>query len=240
MEDDSPIKQPYRRVPPHQWAELKEHLQELLQRGVIKESNSEFASPIVLVRKSSGALRMCVDYRKVNARVKQDAYPLPRIEETLEALSGATYFSALDLASAYNQVQVSPEDQHKTAFVTPMGLYEFTRMPFGLSTAPATFQRLMGIVFRDEILEILLVYLDDIIVYSRSIQEHLQRLEIVFCKLQQHGLKLEASKCAFFKKEVKFLGHVVSSKGVQTDPAKVESVKQWPKPQTLSQVLDSS
>ena len=236
MEDDSPIKQPYRRVPPHQWAELKEHLQELLQRGVIKESNSEFASPIVLVRKSSGALRMCVDYRRVNARVKQDAYPLPRIEETLEALSGATCFSALDLASAYNQVQVSPENQHKTAFVTPMGLYEFTRMPFGLSTAPATFQRLMGIVFRDEILEILLVYLDDIIVYSRSIQEHLQRLEIVFCKLQQHGLKLEASKCAFFKKEVKFLGHVVSSKGVQTDPAKVESVKQWPKPQTLSQL----
>ena len=233
MEDDSPIRQPYRRVPPYLWTELKNHIQDLLQKGIIRESSSDFASPIVLVKKKSGGLRMCVDYRKVNARVKRDAYPLPRIDDTFEALSGARYFTALDLASAYNQVRVEPADQYKTAFVTPMGLYEYCRMPFGLSNAPATFQRLMGRVFRDEILEILLVYLDDVIVYSGSIKDHLLRLEIVFKKLLKYGLRLEASKCSFFKKQVKFLGHCVSAEGVSTDPDKVVSVKEWPRPRTL-------
>ena len=198
-EDDIPVNQRHRQIPPNQFDEVKEHLQELLNRGIIQPSQSDYASPIVLVRKKSGALRLCVDYRRLNAKTRRDAYPLPRIEESLDALGGAWYFSTIDLASAYNQVEVHPADRHKTAFTTPMGLFEYHRMPFGLCNAPATFQRLMTNVFRDDILKILLVYLDDIIVYSRSVADHLQRLEQVFQKLREHGLTIEPGKCQFFQ-----------------------------------------
>ncbi|KAK3711603.1 hypothetical protein QZH41_005888 [Actinostola sp. cb2023] len=126
---------------------------------------------IPYIGKKSGALRMCVDYRQLNAKTRRDAYPLPRIEESLDALGGAKHFSTIDLASAYNQVEVEPADRHKTAFTTPMGLFEYTRMPFGLNNSPATFQRLMQNIFRDDLLQILLVYLDDIIVYSSNVAE---------------------------------------------------------------------
>lgn len=232
-EDDIPINQRYRRIPPNQFEEVKEHLQVLLERGVIRPSQSDYASPIVLVRKKSGALRLCVDYRRLNAKTRKDAYPLPRIDESLDALGRARYFSAIDLASAYNQVEVHPDDRHKTAFTTPMGLFEYNRMPFGLCNAPATFQRLMQTIFREDLLQILLVYLDDIIVYSDSIADHLKRLERVFQKLREHGLKIEAEKCQFFQSHVKYLGHVVSSEGVATDPAKTEAVSKWPTPRTL-------
>jgi transposase InsO family protein len=179
---------------------------------------------------------MCVDYRQLNAKTKPDAYPLPRIEEVLDALGGAKYFSTIDLASAYNQVEVNPTDRHKTAFTTPMGLFEYNRMPFGLSNAPATFQRLMQGIFRDDLLQILICYLDDIIVYSNDIEEHLERLETVFLKLKEHGLKIEPKKCDFFKPKVSYLGHVVSSEGIETDPAKIEVVEKWPNPKTLKEV----
>ena len=232
-EDDIPVNQRYRRIPPNQFEEVKEHLQVLLERGVIRPSQSDYASPIVLVRKKSGALRLCVDYRRLNAKTRKDAYPLPRIDESLDALGRAQYFSAIDLASAYNQVEVHPDDRHKTAFTTPMGLYEYNRMPFGLCNAPGTFQRLMQMIFREELLQILLVYLDDIIVYSDTIADHLKRFERVFQKLREHGLKIEAEKCQFFQSRVKYLGHVVSAEGVATDPAKTEAVSQWPTPRTL-------
>ena len=232
-EDDVPVSQRHRRIPPNQFEEVKQHLQELLKKGVIRTSQSDYASPIVLVRKKSGAIRLCVDYRRLNAKTRKDAFPLPRIEESLDALGGARYFSAIDLASAYNQVEVHPDDRHKTAFTTPMGLFEYNRMPFGLCNAPALFQKLMQTIFREELLQILLVYLDDIIVYSCSIADHLRRLERVFQKLREHGLKIEAAKCQFFKTRVKYLGHVVSSEGVATDPAKTEAVARWPTPKTL-------
>ena len=235
-EDDIPVNQRYRRIPPNQFEEVKEHLQVLLERGVIRPSQSDYASPIVLVRKKSGALRLCVDYRRLNAKTRKDAYPLPRIEESLDALGRAQYFSAIDLASAYNQVEVHPDDRHKTAFTTPMGLYEYNRMPFGLCNAPGTFQRLMQMIFREELLQILLVYLDDIIVYSDTIADHLKRLERVFQKLREHGLKIEAEKCQFFQSRVKYLGHVVSAEGVATDPAKTEAVSQWPTPRMLKEL----
>lgn len=232
-EDDVPVNQRYRRIPPNQFEEVKGHLQALLERGVIRPSQSDYASPIVLVPKKSGALRLCVDYRRLNAKTRKDAYPLPRIDESLDALGGARYFSAIDLASAYNQVEVHPDDRQKTAFTTPMGLFEYNRMPFGLCNAPASFQRLMQTIFREDLLQILLVYLDDIIVYSDSIADHLKRLERVFQKLREHGLKIEAEKCQFFQSQVRYLGHVVSSEGVATDPAKTEAVSQWPTPRTL-------
>ena len=178
-EDDIPVNQRYRRIPPNQFEEVREHLQVLLERGVIRPSQSDYASPIVLVCKS-GALRLCVDYCRLNTKTRKDAYPLSRIDESLDALGKARYFSAIDLASAYNQVEVHPSDCQKTAFTTPMGLYEYDRMPFGLCNTPGTFQRLMQTIFREELLQILLVYLDDIIVYSDTIADHLKRLERVF------------------------------------------------------------
>ena len=137
--------------------------------------------------------------------MKRDAYPLPRIDESLDVLGGAKYFSTIDLASAYNQVEVDPADRHKTAFTTPFGLFEYNRMPFGLGGAPSTFQRVMQSIFRDEFLEVLIVYLDDIIVFSQDIKTHLQHLEMVFRKLREHGLKIEAKKCQFFRLKVTYL-----------------------------------
>lgn len=236
-DDDIPVTQPYRRIPPPLWKEVQDHLNDLMLKGIIRESISDYASPIVLVRKKGGALRLCIDYRKLNTKVRREVFPLPRIEETLEALSGATSFSTLDLASAYNQVRVAPEDVAKTAFITPMGSFECLRMPFGLSNSPSTWQKLMTRhVFKDDIMHILLVFLDDIIVYARNFDEHLERLQTVFERLRQHGLKLKAEKCSLIQPEVKFLGHVISAGGVMTDPDKVRAVTEWPLPTTLKEL----
>ena len=178
-EDNVPVNQRHRRIPPNQFQEVKQHLQELLKKGVIRPSQSDYASPIVLVRKKSGAIRLCLDYRRLNAKTRKDAFPLPRIKESLDALGRARHFSAIDLASAYNQVEVHPDDRHKTAFTTPMGLFEYNCMPFGLCNAPALFQKLMQTIFHEELLQILLVYLEDIIVYSCSIADHLRQLVCV-------------------------------------------------------------
>ena len=234
--DDRPVAQPYRRVPPTQLDEVKEHLEKLLRTGVIVPSRSDHASPIVLVRKKSGALRMCVDYRTLNAKTIKDAYALPRIVESMDAMTGSKWFSTLDLQSAYNQVQMEPEDQRKTAFTTPFGLYEYTRMPFGLCNAPATFQRLMQTAFHADMFNILLVYLDDIVVYSNTLDEQLTRLDTVFTRLGSYGLKLEIKKCSFFQKSVKYLGHVVSGEGVATDPEKITAVREWAVPETLREL----
>jgi hypothetical protein len=186
-----------------------------------------------LVRKKSGELRMCVDYRQLNTKTRKDAYPLPRIEESIDALVGARLFSTMDLQSAFHQVEVAEEDKAKTGFTTPLGLYEFNRMAFGLCNAPATYQRIMQQVFQQEVFQVMLVYLDDIVAYSRTEEEMIARLEVIFRKLQAAGLKLELRKCSFFKKTVKFLGHEVSEKGIATDPEKVRAAREWPKPRTV-------
>ena len=234
--DDIPISQPYRRIPPHLIEEVRDHLNDLLKKGIITESESAYAAPIVLVRKKSGELRICNDYRKLNTKVARDAFPLPRIEESLESLGKAKIFSTLDLASAYNQIEVDEKDRHKTAFTTPFGLFEQIRMPFGIANAPSTFQRLMTNIFRNEILDFLIVYLDDIIIYSETMEEHLENLDLVFTKLKQHGLKLKASKCSLFKKEIKYLGHVLSADGLATDPEKTVVVKNWVRPHHLKEL----
>lgn len=224
--DSIPVRQRYRRIPPSEYEEAKAHINQLLEARVIRESSSPYASPIVLVRKKDGSLRMCVDYRLLNSKTRKDAFPLPRIEESLDALSGACWFSTLDLASGYNQVPVTEQDRPKTAFCTPFGLFEWNRMPFGLCNAPSTFQRLMQRMFGDQQCQSLLLYLDDIVVFSSSISQHLQRLEVVLSRLQKEGLKAKLEKCAFFQKEVRYLGHVISGEGVSTDPAKIEAVAQ--------------
>ena len=234
--DDVPVTMPYRRIPPTKLEEVKSHLQELMQSGAIVPSDSAYASAIVLVRKKTGALRMCCDFRALNAKTVKDAYPLPRIDESMDALAGPRYFSTLDLQSAYMQVPMHPDDAHKTAFTTPLGLYEHRRMAFGLCNAPATFQRLMQTAFREELFNVLLCYLDDLLVFSPTISEHIRRLDIVFTRLSEYGLKLELRKCDFFKREVKYLGHRVSAEGIATDPEKVTAVENWPRPETLKQL----
>lgn len=234
--DDQPVRQRYRRLPPSDYDAVKAHLRQLLDSQVIRESSSPYASPIVIVRKKCGGLRMCVDYRQLNSRTRKDAFPLPRIEESLDALSGAQWFSTLDLASGYNQVPVTEQDRPKTAFCTPFGLFEFNRMAFGLCNAPSTFQRLMERMFGAQHCQSLLLYLDDIIVFSSSVEDHINRLDLVLSRLRKEGLKAKLEKCCFFKKEVQYLGHLVSREGVSTDPAKVSAVAKWPRPTTVSEL----
>lgn len=233
--DNAPVRQRHRRIPPTQWQAVKDHIKQLLESKVIRESSSPYASPIVLVQKKSGDLRMCVDYRQLNAKTRKDAFPLPRIEESLDALAGAQWFSTLDLASGYNQVAVAEKDKAKTAFCTPFGLFEFERMPFGLCNAPGTFQRLMERIFGDQSFHSVLLYLD-VIIFSSSVEQHLQRLEMVLSRLNQKGLKAKLSKCRFFQTEVQYLGHRVSREGVATDPDKISAVSAWKQPSDVTEV----
>jgi hypothetical protein len=233
VSDDIPVKQPYRKLPFSQFEEVKEHIEELLRKGIIRESTSPYASPIVLVRKKDNSLRMCVDYRLLNKKTKKDAYPLPRIDETFDALRGASYFTSLDLASGYNQIAVADMDKEKTAFVTPCGHYEYNRMPFGLSNAPATFQRLMHKCLGDQLYQILLIFLDDLLIYSGTFSEMLSRLELVFTRLRAFGLKLNPKKCHFIKRQLTYLGHEISEEGIVTDPSKTEAISGWPVPNSL-------
>ena len=231
--DDHPVCVPHRRVPPHQMGEVKAHLQKLLEQHIIRPSSSPYAAPIVIVRKKDGSLRLCVDYRMLNDKTRKDAYPLPRIDEALDSLKGATLFSSIDLAQGYHQVAIHEDDIQKTAFRAGTGgLFEYLRMPFGLSNAPATFQRLMESVMGDLNFNTLLLYLDDILVFSKTYEEHLQRLEVVLQRLRQHGLKIKPSKCHFLRKECHYLGHVVSSSGVSTDPGKTKAINNWPRPKS--------
>lgn len=234
--DDIPVNLPYRRVSPAMLKELKEHLDLLRRQGIIRESESDYASPIVLCRKKDGRLRMCCDFRALNSKTIRDAHPLPRIQESLDSICGSKYFSTLDLKSAYNQVPVHENDIHKTAFTTPFGLYEHLRMPFGLKNAPACFQRLMNTVLRRELFEILICYLDDILIFGSTISEKLERLSVVFERLHSRGLKLELKKCTFFQIKVKYLGYEISQEGIGTDPCKIDAVKKWPHPTTLKEL----
>jgi len=189
-----------------------------------------------MVPKKDGSYRFCVDFRKVNAASKTTEFPIPRVDECLESLSGSVFFSTLDLAAGYWQVEMDKDDREKTAFSTDHGHYQFVTMPMGLKGAPATFQRLMNLVLRGLHWSSILVYLDDIIVFSKSFPEHLERLREVFERLRQAGLKLKPSKCSFACKRVEFLGHVVSDKGVHTDPRKTEKIRDWPRPQNVAEL----
>ena len=234
--DEIPVNKPYRRIPPPQIAEVKEHIEALLKSGIIIESQSCYSSPVVIVRKKDGTIRLCIDYRELNAKTHKDAHPIPRIDESFDATEGSKYFSTLDLQSAYNQIEVAVEDRAKTSFTTLFGLYEFTRMPFGLCNAPATFQRLMQVIFRKQMYQTMLCYLDDILIFSKTIEEHIQRLDEVFEILETNGLKLKRKKCCFLKESVIYLGHMIDKEGVSPDPNKIEVIQKWDIPRNIKEL----
>ena len=237
LTDPKPFKEAYRRIPPALYDEVRNHLQEMLDLGAVVPSKSPWASPVVLVRKKDGSLCFCIDLRKLNSRTVRDAYSLPRIEESLESLSGATVFTTLDLKSGYWQVKMDPKSQPYTAFtVGPLGFYECARMPFGLTNAPATFQRLMNSCLGDLQHKFCLLYIDDIVIYSATPTDHLQHLTTVFDRLRRAGLKLKPSKCEFFKSSLEYLGHIISTEGVQTNPKKVAAIRKWPRPTTIAEL----
>ena len=232
--DARPIRERPRRHPECVQREIQRQVVDLQKRGVIEPSDSPWAANVVLVSKKDGTKRFCVDYRKLNA--VKDAYPVPRIDETLDALNGAKWFSTLDLASGYWQVALEDDAKEKSSFVVRNGLYRWKCMPFGLCNAPATFERLMEKVMSGLQWEILMIYLDDIIVFGKTVTEMIERLKIVFSRLRSAGLKLKPSKCHLFRERVTYLGHVVSAEGVATDPMKIQTISDWPVPQSVKEV----
>ena len=230
--DTQPVRQQARRLPFHQQQEVRGLLDDMLSQGIIEPSCGPWASPIVLAKKKDGTTRFCVDFHRLNDCTHKDAQPLPRIDDTLDALGGAQYFSTLDLASGYWQVEVDSRDREKTAFVTPFGLFQFRVMPFGLCNVPATFQRLMERVLAGLHWMTCLVYLDDISIFSRSVETHVKQLKEVLERLKIAGLKIRPKKCHLFQTSVQYLGHVISAEGIRTDPQKVACVSNWPVPRT--------
>ena len=237
MMDPTPWRDKPRRIPPNMYDEVKQHLKQMIDLGVIRPSNSPYSSNVVLVRKPNGELRFCIDLRRINNNTVRDSFYLPRIDETLDALAGACIFSSLDLKSGYWQVDMEEDSKKYTAFtVGPLGFFECNRLAFGLKNAPATFQRLMQEVLGDLHLNGVVVYLDDLIIYSKTIKEHFELLREVFRRLRNAGLKFNAKKCQFFRDSIKVLGHVVSAEGIACDEEKISAVRDWPVPMDIKQL----
>jgi hypothetical protein len=228
-------KRPYR-MPPAELAELKKQLQELLDKGFIHPSTSPWGCPALFVKKKDESLRLCVDYRPLNAVTIKNKYPLPRIDVLFDQLVGAKVFSKIDLRLGYHQINIKANDIPKTAFSTRYGLYEYLVMYFGLTNAPSYFMYLMNSVFMPELDKFVVVFIDDILVYSKNEAEHTKHLHTVLQRLRDHQLYAKLSKCEFWLKEIKFLGHTISQDGVSVDPEKVQEVMNWKPPTTVRQI----
>ena len=231
-----PIRQQQYRVPIVKKEIIDMEVEKKLVKEIIRPSVSPWSSPIVLVTKPDGSARFCIDYRKVNSVTKKDAYPLPGIDDTLNALCGAKYFTTLDLQSGYWQVALEDKSKELTAFSTSKGRWEFNVLLFGLSNAPATFQRLMDLVLTGLHWSQCLVYLDDIIIFGKTFEEHLTRLRIVLERLDQVGLTLKPSKCQWAKTEVTYLGHLIDGTGIRPDPTNCKAVEDFPIPTNRTEV----
>jgi hypothetical protein len=232
----APISKRAYRIPPKELDELKTQLQELLDKGFIRSSSFPWGCPALFVKKKDGGLRLCVDYRPLNAVTIKNKYPLPRIDVLFDQLAGAKDFSKIDLRSGYHQIKIRPCDIPKTAFSTRYGLYEYLVMSFGLTNAPAYFMYLMNSVFMTELDKFIVVFIDDILVYSKNEEEHAEHLRIVLQHLRGHKLYAKFSKCEFWLDSVKFLGHTISNEGISVDPSKVQEVMDWKPPKSVHQI----
>jgi len=230
----TPFKQRYRKIPPAMFAEVQQHIKQLLEAKIIRHSQSSWASNIVLVRKKDSSLRVCVDYRQLNLRTVKDAYALPRIDDILEGLGGNLFYSVLDMRKGYHQVELQEDHTALTAFTLgPLGFFEYNRLPLGLSNAPATYQRLMEQIMQDIIMDghrFCQIYLDDVIVVSKSFEEHIKHLTMILERIRSAGMKLSPKKCHLFRDKVRYVGHIVSAAGIEADPDKIEKVRNWPTP----------
>ncbi|CAI7877024.1 unnamed protein product, partial [Closterium sp. NIES-54] len=215
---------------------MKKQIEYLLDRQLIRTSTSPYGAPVLFTPKPDGSLRMCIDYRALNKQTVKNKYPIPRIDDLLDQLRGATVFSKLDLRSGYSQIKMADNSIHKMAFRTRYGSYEYLVMPFGLCNAPATFQAEMNHILRPLLDECVMVYLDDILIYSKNMKEHVEHLRKVFEILRKNRFYVKLSKSDFALKKVQFLGHMVSAEGVHVDPRKIEAVKKWKVPKNMKEL----
>jgi hypothetical protein len=226
---------PYRMSTP-ELQELKMQLKELLDLGLIRPSVSPWGAPVIFIRKKDGSWRLCIDDRQLNKATIKNQYPLPRIDDLFDQMKGATVFSKIDLRSGYHQLRIKEDDIPKTAFKTRFGHYEFTVLPFGLTNAPGVFMSLMNGVFHEYLDKFVQVFIDDILIYSRTMEEHDEHLRLVLQCLREHNLYGKLSKCSFYQSRIHYLGHVISGEGIAVDPAKVEAIMEWPAPTNVTEV----
>ncbi|CAB4004265.1 Retrovirus-related Pol poly from transposon, partial [Paramuricea clavata] len=225
LTDSVPVQKNYTAIPRPLYPEVKQYVEDLLNKGYVQKSRSSYSSPVVCVIKKDGNLRLCVDYRQLNKKTVPDRHPLPRVQATLESLDGNKWFTVLDQGKAYHQGYIDPESRHKTAFITPWGLFEWVRIPFGLTNAPGEFQRFMEHCLEGLKEDICIPYLDDIIIFSKTFDEHVEHVRLVIQRLRANGIKLKPEKCNFFQREVNYLGQIVSAEGYRLDPGKTETVR---------------
>ncbi|GJV42964.1 putative reverse transcriptase domain-containing protein [Tanacetum coccineum] len=226
---------PYR-LAPSEMKELSDQLKELSDKGFIRPSSSPWGAPVLFVKKKDGSFRMCIDYRELNKLTVKNRYPLPRIDDLFDQLQGSSIYSKIDLRSGYHQLRVREEDIPKTAFRTRYGHYEFQVMPFGLTNAPAVFMDLMNRVCKPYLDKFVIVFIDDILIYSKNKQEHAEHLKLILELLKKEQLYAKFSKCEFWIPKVQFLGQVINNQGIHVDPAKIESVKDWASPKSAKEI----